>query len=431
MILKASQRGGGLQLARHLMNDVDNDHVELHEVRGFAASSLQGAFKEAHAVSRGTRCRQFLFSVSLNPPETERVPIEAFETAISAIEDRMGLSGQPRAIIFHEKEGRRHAHAVWSRIDARQMKAINLPHYKLKLRDLSRQLYLDHGWKLPNGLVNSQARDPLNFTLAEWQQARRTRVDPRQIKEALQECWAISDSRQAFESALAERGYYLAQGDRRGHVTVDWRGDVYAVSRWVGVKTKEVAAKLGEPHDLPAVDQVKGLLAQKFTEKLMAFVTEETTRHEKTMSALIDRKNVLVLQQRVERQALRDNQATRRSAEIRERNSRLPRSFKTIWWKVTGKWKEVVRQIEQDTQVRDERDRGECQTLVKQQLAERRCLLHETTLLKGELSLAREMLDRDVVQYLVMSQEGASQAAGTPREGEVLPKRSQPLRKRG
>ena len=42
---------------------------------------------------------------------------------------------------MHEKEGRRHAHVVWSRIDADEMKAINLPHFKVKLRDLSRDLY--------------------------------------------------------------------------------------------------------------------------------------------------------------------------------------------------------------------------------------------------------------------------------------------------
>lgn len=75
MILKASQRGGGQQLARHLLNSVENDHIELHEVRGFAAGGLVGALNEAYAVSRGTRCRQYLFSVSLNPPENERVPV--------------------------------------------------------------------------------------------------------------------------------------------------------------------------------------------------------------------------------------------------------------------------------------------------------------------------------------------------------------------
>ncbi|WP_113154813.1 relaxase/mobilization nuclease domain-containing protein [Nitratireductor sp. OM-1] len=157
MILKASQRGGGMQLARHLLNSRDNDHVEVHELRGFVSSSLEGAFKEAYAVSRGTKCTQFLFSLSPSPPETQRVPINVFETAIADIEKRIGLKGQPRAIVFHEKEGRRHAHCVWSRIDPEKMKAINLPHFKLKLRDMSRELYLEHGWQMPRGLATTRS----------------------------------------------------------------------------------------------------------------------------------------------------------------------------------------------------------------------------------------------------------------------------------
>ncbi|MGI9507909.1 MAG: relaxase/mobilization nuclease domain-containing protein [Geminicoccaceae bacterium] len=155
MILKASQRAGGTQLALHLLNDRDNDHVELHELRGFISDNLVGAFKEAYAISTGTKCQQFLFSLSLSPPERETVPVEDFENAIAEIEEKMSLSGQPRAIIFHEKEGRRHAHCVWSRINTIQMKAINLPHFKLKLRDMSRQLSLEYDWKMPRGLMNS------------------------------------------------------------------------------------------------------------------------------------------------------------------------------------------------------------------------------------------------------------------------------------
>ena len=119
MILKASQRAGGLQLAHHLMNDKDNDHVEVHEISGFVADSLIGAFKEAHAISLGTRCKQFLFSLSLSPPETAKVPVEIFKQAIADVEAKMNLTGQPRTIVFHEKEGRRHCHCVWSRIDDR------------------------------------------------------------------------------------------------------------------------------------------------------------------------------------------------------------------------------------------------------------------------------------------------------------------------
>lgn len=44
MILKASQRAGGMQLARHLMNTLDNDQMTVHEMRGFIANNLHGAF---------------------------------------------------------------------------------------------------------------------------------------------------------------------------------------------------------------------------------------------------------------------------------------------------------------------------------------------------------------------------------------------------
>jgi len=125
MILKASQRAGGMQLAHHLQKTDDNEHVEIHKIGGFVADDLIGAFKEAHAVSLGTRCQQFLFSLSLSPPEMAKVPIEVFEQSIAEIAARMNLDGQPRAIVFHEKEGRHHAHCVWSRIDVNQMKAIN------------------------------------------------------------------------------------------------------------------------------------------------------------------------------------------------------------------------------------------------------------------------------------------------------------------
>lgn len=60
-----------------------------------------------YAISQGTRCKQFLFSLSLNPPENEKVPVEVFEKAISEIEHKLGLENQTRAIVFHEKEGRR------------------------------------------------------------------------------------------------------------------------------------------------------------------------------------------------------------------------------------------------------------------------------------------------------------------------------------
>ena len=113
MILKASQRAHARELAKHLLNGDTNEHVTLHEIRGFVSDDIMGALEEAYAVSRGTRCKQFLFSLSLNPPEEENVSIDDFESAIEKIENKLKLIGQPRIIVFHEKHGRRHCHCVW------------------------------------------------------------------------------------------------------------------------------------------------------------------------------------------------------------------------------------------------------------------------------------------------------------------------------
>ena len=106
MIIKAKERGGGAQLARYLLTMRDNDHVELHEVRGFVSDDLRGAFCEADAIAAGTRCQNHLFSISLNPPQDATVTAEEFEAAANEVERKLGLEGQPRVIVFHEKDGR-------------------------------------------------------------------------------------------------------------------------------------------------------------------------------------------------------------------------------------------------------------------------------------------------------------------------------------
>ncbi len=78
------------------------------------------------------------------------------------------------------------------------MTAINLSHFKNRLKNLSRELFLDHGWELPNGLRRDGGKSSLNFTLDEWQQARRLGLHPREIKQAFQDAWKQSDSKKAF-----------------------------------------------------------------------------------------------------------------------------------------------------------------------------------------------------------------------------------------
>lgn len=74
--------------------------------------------------------------------------------------------------------------------------------------------------------------------------------------------------RDSFAQALKERGYNRARGDRRSFVVVDFRGEVYAVGKYSGMKAKEVKEHLGGEKALPSVDQVKQTNAARITTML-------------------------------------------------------------------------------------------------------------------------------------------------------------------
>jgi len=334
MILKGNQRGGGRQMALHLLNGLDNEHVTVHEVSGFMANDVLGAFNEIHALSKATQCKQFMYSLSLNPPQDKGVPEEDFEAALAKIEKKLDLEGQPRVIVFHEKEGRRHAHCVWSRINTEEMKAI-------KLNGISKSLFLEHGWTLPDGFRDKSRGNPLNYTRAEWQQAARIGRKATDIKRELQESWAASDNRKSFESALGELGYVLARGDRRGYVAVDVYGEVYPLNkRKLGLEKKAIEARLGKAENLPAVAKAKDTLAKKLSNLFRRYEKELKAQHDKQRKPLLAEKVKLVKEQRAQRTALQANHAERWQQEELNRNARVRSGFKGLWDKINGRyWK--------------------------------------------------------------------------------------------
>jgi hypothetical protein len=401
MILKGSQRGSAMELGLHLMK-AENEHVELHELRGFVSESVLGAMKEIQAVSRGTRCRQPLFSVSFNPPETEAVSIAAFERAIEEVETANGLSGQPRIVVFHEKEGRRHAHCVWSRIDADTMTARPLPFFKNKLREVSKGLYLEHGWRMPMGLIDSSQRDPLNFNLAEWQQAKREGNDPRALKSLLQECWAASDNASAFEQSLKERGIHLAAGDRRSFVVVDFQGEVHSLPRALGLKTKDVAARLGNA-SLKPVETVRADVSARMTGAIKRHISDARTAFQERSKTLGQAKRNMGASHRADRTTLKDRQRDQWDKATRERASRLPRGVKALWWRLTGQYKEVRARNEGEAKEQRETQRTERERLVVRQLEERRVLKTQEQSLRTEQADRLKELRGDVGRFLGLS----------------------------
>lgn len=402
MILKGSQRSGGNKLAYHLLRSDENEHVEIHELRGFMANDLHSAFQEVEATSKGTKAKQYLFSLSLNPPQNEEVPIQAFEAAIDQVEQKLGLDNQPRAIIFHEKEGRRHAHAVWSRIDTEEMKAINLPHYKLKLQDVAKELYLEHGWQMPQGFINRDESNPLNFTREEWQQARRSHQDPKVLKHMFQECWSASDSRKAFTQAIRSKGFELARGDRRGFVAVDYRGEVYAISRYTGIRSKQVKEKLGDPKELPSIEEAKAKIATEVSKILKKHLDQARNEQKRLKEKQALERKSLVEQQRKERQHLKTRQKARWNAENLARSKRLSKGLRGVWHRITGKYQQAKRRNERETLLAYQRDRKEKDELIFRHIQQRQQLQKQSHEQKNIHAMEISGLREDIAHYRTM-----------------------------
>jgi Relaxase/Mobilisation nuclease domain len=219
--------------------------------------------------SLGTKAKEYIYSLSISP--SAPLTREQYNEAIGAIENRLGLTDQPRAVVFHVKDGREHCHVAWSRIDVDKMRAVHMAHDHRKLMDLACELARKFGHGLPPGLKaweekQKREKEKLEATLGEKAQAEETGITPEQRREEITAAYKASDSAEAFRSALEQKGYVLARGDKRGLVVVDRFGNPHSLTRYIkGHSAKEIKAKLAalSPEQLPSVDQAKEIMRQR------------------------------------------------------------------------------------------------------------------------------------------------------------------------
>jgi MobA/VirD2-like, nuclease domain len=325
MIPFASQRGGGQDLATHLMNAHDNDQVDLCSVRGAVARDLHGAFAEWEAIAEAlTRCRQHLCSLSINPDERQgRLTRDQYLDYIARAEAALGLTGQPRAIIFHIKRdghgrAREHCHVVWSRIDVQNKRAVPLSFLKEKMMAVTREFARDHVLALPPGYNRQEAEQRRNRQLSSYDciKQKQTGITHEGRMAAVTDAWRRGDSGRAFVQALADLGYILAQGRNRARVVlVDVYGHTTALTRLIddpAVRARHVRDFLGPdyaPGKLPTVERAQEVAAQrrKLIEAFEIARTEE------------DEAEALVRQQEARRHALGSEAAALRQRQHEER----------------------------------------------------------------------------------------------------------------
>lgn len=378
MIVKASQRGGGQQLATHLLNSYDNERVEIMEIRGSLAPDLHGAFAEWRAVSKATNCKKDLYSLSVNPdPEQGRLTREQYQDFLNRAEKKLGLDGRPRAVVFHikkDKEGipREHCHAVWSRIDTEKLKAVHMGKDWLSLRSVVREFAKDHNLTLPRGVARDSLTGRFNArnkfeNLQEKQQEERTGQSKEERQKTITEAWQKTTDGRSFVAALEERGFYLAQGTtRKGYVVVDRFGEIHGLARQIdGVRTKQLAARLTDfpLEKLPTPDKAKQY-AEEQREKIFSLKQDFAKAadrqrealaefHKKRRAALDGKLAALQEQHRIERETLIEAQTEQTKGILSDRLQAKPKGLKAFLVRITG-----IQFITERKQQREDTARG-------------------------------------------------------------------------
>lgn len=294
MIINGGSRSNGAFFAKHLSNAKKNEQVRVAEIRGLAAKNIGQAFYEMKAVASGTRCKNFFYHANLNPYKDERLTPEQWERAVDALEEELGLEGQARFVVEHEKHGRVHRHVVWSRIDVDQMKAIRMDKDYAKHQETARQLEKEFGLRLGRSVLGPDAdkenrpeRRPKPWETFRGQESGISVTD---LKEEITELWRGSDSGEAFVSALQARGYILARGDSRVYCIVDQQGHSHSLAKRIeGGRVKAIEERLVnfDPKNLPHVKEAAAIqkerraeLAREEEQRQQALAEEETYQKE-------------------------------------------------------------------------------------------------------------------------------------------------------
>ena len=232
----------------------------------FTAIHAEEIKREAGTPATGKPCEKPVFTFSLSwHPEQELQKWEMVGAGRGALA-ALGLEGHETVFVGHS-DGVPHVHVIVNTIHPETGKVNTLSYSKLKLSKWAESYERDHGHVYCEQRVDNNARREEG----EYVEYQEPQFD---FKAHITQLYHASDSGKAFQTALAEAGYKLAQGKRI--VVIDSSGKVHSLSRQIdGVKAKDIRAKLADL-ELPLIDESRSQSGNQTTKTQNNEPEEET-----------------------------------------------------------------------------------------------------------------------------------------------------------
>ncbi len=226
MVLRGGIRGNGKQLARYLVTQGENEHIEILEVNGRTHANSQYLYdmlSDWQSLSELSKSDKGLYHAVINPAYVEDKHTD-WQRAADILAEQLGFNDQPRAIVLHEKKGKLHGHVVWQRYDVANEKLVDNTYSRY---------------------AQDRARKVMEREFNHTPTAHRNPHRP-ELKIAMTELWKKTKTGKEFLAEVRKSGYMIAAGSGRNpYVVVDENGHSFNLPRYItGVNVKPIRERL-------------------------------------------------------------------------------------------------------------------------------------------------------------------------------------------
>lgn len=258
MIIKANAHDNSKNLGIYLLDAGENEHVKIlesslpNESVNFEEVALEFEYmaEQARLLSGSHKFKYPFLHANLNPTleDCEKMSQADFIKSVDILEKNLDLVGHKRLVVQHIKNGRKHIHVAWSRIDPKtdRLKAFNFTNYKCleAQKQISQKLNIRY---IPIGKYK-------NFSNLDYAKGGKN------VLPSLEAAWRASDDGMSFKNALEQEGFILARG-RRGLVVITETGKQMVVSRVLKharISSSEIRARVDSfLSELPSLEEAK------------------------------------------------------------------------------------------------------------------------------------------------------------------------------
>lgn len=208
--------------------------------------------KQAGIVATGRKSKVgevYCFSLAWHPgqnPDKETMFNSALETL-----GLLNLHEHEAVLVSHGDTPHKHLHVICNLVHPENGKTAVPSYDRLTLSQWAENVERNDGEILCEERVinNQRRREQGQENKLKLVKHKEKQVD---IASVIHDLYQKSDSGKAFQSALEEKGYTLARGDRRGFVLVDDTGKIHSLSRQLkGQRAADIKSRLGSLQDLP------------------------------------------------------------------------------------------------------------------------------------------------------------------------------------